>query len=544
MSGDSDVHRNHVAASAEVSQPSCDSPVILMNSTSAKCETRRILLTGGTGYVGGRLLSVVERRSCPLRLLARRPSHLRSRVSTRHEIVEADVNDETSLDSALEGVHTAYYLIHSMGAGEDFEAEDRRAARNFARAARRKGVERIIYLGGLGDESEQLSPHLRSRHEVGRILKESGAMVVEFRASIIIGSGSLSFELIRSLVEKLPVMICPRWVSTPAQPIAIEDVLSYLDAALDLSAGESRIYEIGGPDEVSYADIMQEYAHQRNLARLMISVPVLSPRLSSLWLGLVTPIYARIGRTLVESLRNPTIVQNRRARDDFDIVPMGLTEAIHRALANEDRTFAQTRWQDAVSSSREAVRYGGEHFGNRLVDSRSSVVEVSTEQAFAVIEQLGGQMGWHFANWLWKLRGFIDLLVGGPGLRRGRRHPSELTVGDTVDCWRVEEIDPPRSLRLFAEMRLPGRAWLEFEVSPHADGAMITQTAVFDPVGLSGLVYWYGIYPLHQLIFAGMLRGIAQAAKRSVQSADRMKCSTPTSGRPTQEDCSIANARI
>lgn len=487
----------------------------------------KILVTGGTGYVGGRLISLLEQRGADLRLMGRRPEHLRARVAGDHEIVRGDVTDPQSLMDALRGVHTAYYFIHSMGSGEDFEGQDRAAARHFAEAARHNGVERIIYLGGLGDESEHLSPHLRSRHEVGRILRESGAIVIEFRASIIIGSGSLSFELIRALVQKLPVMLCPRWVESPAQPIAIEDVLAYLAAAIDLDVDESRIYEIGGPEPVSYGDIMREYARQRHLRRLMIPVPFLSPRLSGLWLGLVTPVYARIGRQLVESLRNPTVVRDRSAEQDFDIHPLGLAASIERALTNEDQQFAQTRWQDAVSSARSPRTYGGKRFGNRLVDSRSALVDVAPEQAFAPIQRIGGATGWYYANILWRLRGLLDLLAGGVGLRRGRRHPVELAVGDTLDCWRVETVDPPRQLRLSAEMRLPGRAWLEFEVTPHGDGSLITQTAIFDPVGLSGLLYWYGIYPLHQLVFAGMLRRIAEVARTSSRDVVEPAALTP-----------------
>lgn len=473
----------------------------------------KILVTGGTGYVGGRLIPLLEQRGESLRLMARRTDYLRSRVGAQLEIVEGDVTKPDSLNDALRNIDTAYYLVHSMGSGDDFEQQDRQAARNFAKAARENNVRRIIYLGGLGDESEELSKHLRSRQEVGEVLKESGAKVIEFRASIIIGSGSLSFELIRSLVQKLPVMICPRWVGTLTQPIAIEDILAYLVSALDLDGAGNQVYEIGGPDQVSYGEIMQEYARQRQLKRFMIPVPFLSPRLSSLWLGLVTPVYSQIGRKLIDSLRNPTVVTDNASRRDFDIVPMGLKHAIRRALSKEDHQFAQTRWQDAVSSSRKPKRYGGERFGNRLVDSRSTAVSVPPGKAFAPIQRIGGQTGWYYADSLWRIRGFLDLFAGGVGLRRGRRHAEQLVVGDTLDCWRVEEIDPPHVLRLFAEMRLPGRAWLEFEVSKRGEGSEITQTAIYDPVGLLGLAYWYGIYPLHQLVFAGMLRNVAAAAE-------------------------------
>ena len=475
---------------------------------------RKILITGGTGYVGGRLIPLVRDRGdeFQLRLMARQPEYLRARVGDDVEIVEGDVTRPETLAAALEGIDTAYYLIHSMGSGQDFEEQDRLAARNFAQAAKASGVKRIVYLGGLGVQDESLSKHLRSRHEVGAVLQESGAQVIEFRASIVIGSGSLSFELIRALVQKLPVMICPKWVSTAAQPIAIEDVLAYLSFALDHEAGESRVYEIGGPDQVSYGDLMREYAKQRGLKRLMIPVPFLSARLSSLWLGLVTPVYATIGRKLVESLKNPTVVHDQSALDAFPLRPMSLTAAIERALSKEDSEFAATRWQDAVSSSQAPKRFGGEQFGNRLVDCRTIAVNLPSEKAFAPIQRIGGKTGWYYGNFLWRIRGFLDLLVGGPGLRRGRREPVELKVGDTLDCWRVEKIDAPHILRLHAEMRLPGRAWLEFAVTPTEAGCTITQTAMFDPVGLFGLCYWYSIWPLHQFIFTGMLRRIAEAA--------------------------------
>ncbi len=476
-----------------------------------------ILITGGTGYVGGRLIPLLLNRKedLDLRLMARVPEYLRARVNGDVDIVQGDVTKPETLAACLTGIDTAFYLIHSMGSGQDFEDEDRLAARNFAEAAKANGVKRIIYLGGLGEQDGSLSKHLRSRHEVGDLLQESGAQVIEFRASIVIGSGSLSFELIRALVQKLPVMICPKWVSTAAQPIAIEDVLAYLTGALDLEAGESRVYEIGGPDQVSYGDLMREYARQRGLKRLMIPVPFLSARLSSLWLGLVTPVYATIGRKLVESLKNPTVVNDNSALDAFPLRPMSLEAAIGRALSKEDQEFASTRWQDAVSSSQAPRRFGGEQFGNRLVDCRTTYVDLPPERAFAPIQRIGGKTGWYYGNFLWRIRGFMDLLVGGPGLRRGRRHPVELNVGDTLDCWRVEKIDPPKMLRLHAEMRLPGRAWLEFVVTPSGKGCEITQTAMFDPVGLFGLCYWYSIWPLHQFIFAGMLRRIAEAATAS-----------------------------
>jgi uncharacterized protein YbjT (DUF2867 family) len=474
-----------------------------------------ILLTGATGYVGGRLLSLLQQRGVPVRCLTRRPDALRDRINPATEIVPGDVFDHESLRSAFEGVETAYYFVHSMGDNRDFESQDRIAAENFAKAATYAGVRRIVYLGGLGNPDEKLSKHLRSRHETGDVLRAHHAQVIEFRASIVIGSGSLSFEMIRTLVERLPIMICPRWVQVKAQPIAIEDLLAYLIAALQLPTIPSQIYEVGGPDQVSYGQIMQEYSRQRGLTRWMIPVPLLTPYLSSLWLGLVTPLYARVGRKLVESLRNPTLLSNNLAEAVFAVRPRSVHDAIARALVNEDREFAETRWSDALSSAGRSPSWGGVRYGSRLVDSRTIKVAVSPARAFAPIRRIGGRTGWYYGNWLWSLRGFLDLLVGGVGVRRGRRDPDNLHVGDPLDFWRVEVFEPHQRLRLHAEMKLPGRAWLEFEVNPSEQGSTIRQTAIFDPLGLAGLLYWYGIAPLHQFVFAGMLRNIAHAAEQS-----------------------------
>lgn len=473
----------------------------------------KVLLTGASGYVGGRLLRLLSDRSIPVHCLARHPEFLSARVTDTVEVVRGDVLDRESLMAAMAGVETAYYFVHSMGSADDFEEADRRAALNFAEVAREAGVQRIIYLGGLGDEQDELSPHLRSRHEVGQLLRSTGVPVIEFRASIVLGSGSLSFEMVRALVEKLPVMITPRWVNVPAQPIAIDDLLKYLIAALHVKGSDSRVYEIGGIDSVSYAELMREYARQRGLRRLLIRVPVLSPRLSSLWLGLVTPVYARIGRKLIDSIRHPTLVRDPSALADFGICPIGYRDAIAAALRNEDREIAETHWSDAISSSGAKRSWNGVRFGNRLIDSRIESSPASPEYAFVPIRRIAGERGWYHANGLWKLRGLLDLLVGGVGHRRGRRDFDQIRVGDAVDGWRVEALEPNRRLRLFSEMRLPGRAWLEFEVQPTVTGSQIRQTAMFDPVGLAGLAYWYVVFPLHQIVFAGMLHGIVRAGR-------------------------------
>ncbi len=476
----------------------------------------RILVAGATGYVGGRLLKVLESDGRRVRCLARRAEFLRPRVAASTEVVQGDVLQRESLIEALRGVHTAYYLIHSMGSSDDFCEQDRQAAASFGAAAREAGVRRIIYLGGLGSDDE-LSSHLASRQEVGRILRESGVPTFEFRASIIIGSGSVSFEMIRALVDKLPVMVTPRWVRVMAQPIAIEDVIAYLVAALDIDDTGSAVFEIGGAERASYLDIMAEYARQRGMRRWMIPVPVLTPRLSSLWLGLVTPLYARVGRKLIDSLRNETVVTGDLASRTFPVRARGLREAISRALEHEDLEFDATRWSDAVSSLGETAAWGGVKFGSRLLDSRSVHLPLPASACFRPIQQIGGAVGWYQSDWLWRLRGYIDLLLGGAGMRRGRRHPVDLMPGETVDFWRVEALEPNRLLRLYAEMRLPGRAWLQFEVEPDASGSTVRQTALFDPRGFFGLLYWYALYPLHAIIFSGMLRGIASAAQQPIQ---------------------------
>jgi uncharacterized protein YbjT (DUF2867 family) len=486
-----------------------------------------IFLSGASGYVGGRLLRRLEQSGRRLRCMARKPEFLRPHVNPRTEVFAGDVFRPDSLRAALAGADTAYYLIHSMSAAGTFEERDRDAARNFGDAAREAGVRRIIYLGGLGAGAGQLSPHLRSRHEVGELLRASGVRVIEFRASIVIGSGSLSFEIVRALVERLPIMIAPRWVRTPAQPIGIEDVVAYLAGALDLPQGQSRVYEIGGADQASYGELMLEYARQRGLRRVILPVPVLTPHLSSLWLTLVSPAHAQVGRLLIEGLRNPTLVRDTAALRDFPVRPMSLREAIERALRNEDREFAETRWSDALSSGAGIRTWGGIRFGSRIVDSRSAAVPAPAPAAFRPIRRIGGRTGWYYGNWLWRVRGLVDSFFGGVGLRRGRRDPEQLSPGDTLDFWRVEACEPDRKLRLLAEMKLPGRAWLEFEVTADGAGSVIRQTAIFDPVGLPGLVYWYALYPLHTLIFRGMLRRIAAEASRAAPRAAAAPSSAP-----------------
>ena len=471
-----------------------------------------ILLTGATGYVGGRLLKVLEESQFRLRCLARRPELLSPRVASNTDVVKGDVLDRSSLISAMDGVKIAFYLVHSMDSAGSFEEHDRIAAQNFGEIAKESGVDRIIYLGGLGNEKEILSSHLRSRQEVGNVLRASKVPIIEFRASIVIGSGSLSFEMIRSLVERLPVMLIPKWALMSAQPIAIDDLISYLIEALYKTDNSNYLFEIGGFDQVSYLEIMRMYAKNINKKVLMIPVPVLTPYLSSLWLGLVTPLYARIGRKLVESIVHSTVVQDDTALCKFNIKPIGVEEAIQRAIKLENKESAASRWYDSTSSSGETNPYKGYRFTERLVDARTLNINVPPETAFNPITNIGGEKGWYAWNLLWQLRGLIDLLLGGVGMRRGRSNKDKLIAGGIIDFWRIEKVVPNNFLSLSAEMKLPGRAWLEFEVVGHGNSSTINQTAIFEPAGIFGKIYWYSLYPLHQLIFSGMLQAIATKA--------------------------------
>ena len=479
-----------------------------------------ILVTGASGYIGGRLVAALVGAGRRIRCVTRRPELSAGRFGSGTEVVAGDMLDTDSMRRAMAGVDLAYYLVHSLGSRGHFEEEEERAARSFVDAARQAGVRRIVYLGGLAHPDELArqaeagaSAHMSSRLRVGDVLRGSGIPTVEFRASIVIGAGSLSFELIRALVQRLPVMVTPRWVSVQAQPIAIADVIAYLVAALDVPLDASRVFEIGGAEITSYRGLMEEYARQRGLRRLFVPVPFLTPQLSSLWLGLVTPIFARVGRKLIESITMPSVVRDGGAMEVFPVRPRGYRAAVRQALADEDARLVATRWSDALSSSASRQGEGaGTRFGNRLIDSRSVTVAVTAERAFAPIRRIGGARGWYYANALWRLRGVLDRMLGGVGMKRGRRDPEKLRAGDVVDCWRVVACEAPRVLSLEAEMRLPGRAWLQFEVTPCAEGASIRQTAVFDPMGLGGLLYWYVLYLPHLLIFRGMLAGVAERA--------------------------------
>ena len=477
-------------------------------------ENLRILVTGATGYIGGRLVPRLLDKGHKVRCIARNPSRLAGHPWPGVEIVPGDLGDPAAPLQALQGIDVAYYLIHSMAAGHAFWERDRSMALAFGEAAAQAGVRRIIYLGGLGDPEKVHSRHLVSRQEVGRCLAAGGVPVIEFRAAVIVGSGSASFEMIRHLTERLPVMITPRWVNTRCQPIGIRSVLNYLLEALDHPTAQG-IYEIGGQDILSYREMMLRYARLRGLRRLILSIPVPRPELSSRWVGLVTPIPASIARPLVESLRTEVIARDNRALSTFTVRPTGYDEAVRRALARLTADDIETTWASSLSSlaqDKPEARALRSHEG-MLLDSQRRRVKATPEKVFGAISALGGENGWPAGNFLWQLRGLMDRLVGGTGMRRGRRRPRELWVGDPVDFWRVEALEAPHLLRLRAEMKLPGRAWLQFEVRPDAEGSLVEQTAFFEPHGVPGYLYWYSVLPFHRFIFPGLIDALKATAE-------------------------------
>jgi uncharacterized protein YbjT (DUF2867 family) len=456
--------------------------------------------------------------------LARDPTRLEGRSWVNQvEIVEGDLLEAETLREAFRGIGVVYYLVHSLGGGDAFPERDVTAARNCAEAARKAGVERIIYLGGLGDPDARLSTHLRSRQETGEALRSTDVQVTELRAAVIVGSGSVSFEMIRYLTERLPVMICPRWVNTKVQPIAIRNVIDYLLAVLDQPATVGKILEIGGTDVLTYAQMMKGYAKARGLKRWLISVPFLTPRLSSYWVHIITPISASIARPLIKGLANEVIVRDNEAQRLMpDIRLLDYKESLERALMRLQNQIVETSWSDALASSQGDVRPVALISREGMILERREHIAAATPAAtFRDFSSLGGRRGWLYMNWAWKARGIVDRALGGVGMRRGRRDPHHLRVGDAVDFWRVEAVVPDRLIRLRAEMKVPGRAWLEFEAHPRDDGQTdLTQTAIFEPKGLAGLAYWYLLYPMHALIFVGMIRRIARSASEREQSKD------------------------
>jgi uncharacterized protein YbjT (DUF2867 family) len=481
------------------------------------------LVTGATGYIGGRLVPELLAAGHTVRVMSRSPERLRDHPwADQVEMVRADAGDEEQVAAACAGVDVVYYLIHALGGGPSFEETDRRTARVMAAAAREAGVGRLVYLGALEPEGEDLSPHLRSRIEVAGILLASGVPTVVLRAAVVLGSGSASFEMLRYLTERLPVMVTPRWVHSRIQPIAIRDVLRYLVGCAQLPPSVHRCFDIGGPDVMNYAEMMQRYASVAGLPRRrIVPVPLFSPSLSSHWVGLITPVPAGIARPLVESLRNTVICREHDIAGYLPDPPEGLLgfdEAVRLAVQRVRDSAVSTRWASASvpGAPSDPLPTDPDWAGGSLyVDERARHSTAPPEALWRVVEGIGGENGWYSFPLAWEVRGLLDRMVGGVGLRRGRRDPRRLYVGDALDFWRVEERETGRLLRLRAEMRLPGLAWLEFHVEHDGDGAVLRQRATFAPRGLAGHVYWRGIAVFHGVVFGGMLRGLVRAAEQS-----------------------------
>jgi uncharacterized protein YbjT (DUF2867 family) len=493
-------------------------------------DTTLCLVTGATGYIGGRLVPQLLEAGFAVRVMSRSGSKLRDVPWARDvEIVEGDARDPDDVAKAMAGVDVAYYLIHALGSGRSFAETDRQTARTFADAARYAGIGRLVYLGGLYPKDAELSPHLKSRAEVGDIVLASGVPTVVLKAAVILGSGSASFEMLRYLTERLPAMITPKWLSTRIQPIAIRDVLLYLVGCATLPAEVSRAFDIGGPDILTYEEMMQRYAAVARLPRrIVVKTPFLTPSLSSHWVGLVTPVPSSIARPLVESLRNEVVVGDHDIAEWIPDPPEGLLgfdDAVRLALKRIRDFEVTTRWSSAsvAGAPSDPLPTDPDWAGGSLyVDDRSSVVSASKQTLWRVVEGIGGDNGWYSWPLAWRVRGVLDRLQGGPGLRRGRRDPQDLQVGDALDWWRVEEIDDVRLLRLRAEMRVPGLAWLELIVDEDDAGRTVfRQRALYHPSGLLGQLYWWSVTPFHGVVFGGMQRNIARTAEQlEAQSPD------------------------
>lgn len=486
-----------------------------------------ILVTGATGYVGGRLAPLLLERGYRIRAVARSLDKLACRPfasDPRCELARADVLDLDSLRAALAGCRAAYYLVHSMGsAGERFAQADHESARLFAQACAETGVERIIYLGGLGDERADLSHHLRSRLETGKILASGPVPVTFLRAAAILGAGSASYEILRSLVERLPVMITPRWVRTRCQPISIRNVLDYLAGCLEHPETAGQTYDIGGPDILDYEELFHIYAEVAGLRRrVVIPVPFLSPRLSKYWLRFITPVPPSVFSPLVEGLRNEVVCAENRIREVIPVPLQSVRETFQAARRDLKDRLVPTCWSDAgqVRAPEWLVCGDVPYAGGKVYEiGYKAVLSAPPETVWTAVESIGGERGWYFADILWKLRGLVDRMMGGVGLGPGRKNPQCLLVGDSLDCWRVHASEPPRRLVLLAVMKSPGEAALELTLAPAAGGATaFTLLARFQPRGLAGLAYWYGLFLPHLVLFRGMIRGLAKAAGAAVLS--------------------------
>lgn len=484
-----------------------------------------IWVSGGTGYVGARLIPRLLEAGYKVRAISRTVDKLTSRSWASHpglEICPADVLDLESLNQTLKGCSAAYYLVHSMNAHPNTYREmDKVAAQNFTSVASEVGVERIIYLGGLGSNDSELSKHLKSRQEVADILSSGSVPVTVLRAAMIIGSGSASFEILRYLVDRLPIMITPRWVSTPCQPIAIRNVLHYLIGCLDEASTTGKTFDIGGEEVVTYRDLMEIYAEEAGLPkRAVLPIPFFTPRLSSYWIHLVTPMPASIARPLAEGLKNPVVCQNHEI---VNLLPQELVscrKAIKLALERMEMQQVESHWSDAgYTFPPEWVYSGDPHWAGGTIyeDKRKIKLKAKPEEVWKPICRIGGKTGWYYGDWLWRLRGILDRMVGGVGLRRGRRHPVELRPGDALDFWRVADLQVNKRLMLIAEMKLPGQAILDFKIHKIDEQTVeLEQIARFLPKGLLGILYWFLVTPLHFFVFNGMLRGIAKSSGKEL----------------------------
>jgi uncharacterized protein YbjT (DUF2867 family) len=483
---------------------------------------RRVAIAGATGYIGGRLAPRLLDSGFAVRCLVRSPAKLQERAwakDSRVEVQQTDLSDAESVARNLERCQAAFYLVHSMtSAGAEYAEQDRRLALVFAGAARKAGVERIIYLGGLGETGADLSEHLSSRREVEEALSSAGVPITVLRAAMIIGSGSASFEILRYLVERLPIMITPRWVSTPCQPIAVRNVIGYLIGTLSKPEMSGGVFDIGGPEVLCYRDIMRVMAEELGLrGRRVVPVPVLTPRLSSYWIHLITPLSHQIAKPLAEGLKNPVVCRESRITQLIPQELLTVRESIRAALHRMSENQVETSWSMAGPIPGDPDWAGGTVFR----DERQMTIEAPAEAVFRAVCRVGGGHGWYAADWLWKIRGWIDVMVGGPGLRRGRRDPETIGFGEALDFWRVVGVTRDRRLALRAEMKLPGEALIEFLIEPKGQGqCTLQQRVLFRPRGLFGLVYWFGISPLHEIVFRGMLLGIQRDVLKSAEAIE------------------------
>lgn len=481
-----------------------------------------ILVTGATGYVGGRLVPRLLDAGYRVRCLARDPSRLEGRPwLPRVEVATGDALDPASLDRAMQGVSTAYYLIHGMQGGKVNAERDLQVAHNFAASSEKAGLERVIYLGELVDATANLSPYLRSRHETGYILRQSAVPVTEFRAGMIVGSGSALFEMIRYLSEREPVLICPAWFFSIAQPISIHDVMDYLVATLKVPASVGKLVEIGGPTRLTYADMLLDYARERGLKRWLIRTPFSVPRLSAYWVHMVTPIHWRVVLPLIEGLRARLVVQENEAKKLFpDIKPMDFPSAVRLALGRVLSDTVETSWSDAlVNTAGDVQPYKFSIEEGMMFERRALLLNLPPNAVFRAYTGVGGMRGWLYMDWAWALRGWMDKAIGGVGIRRGRRNPDDIRAGESLDFWRVEAVEPDRLMRLRAEMKVPGKAWLQFESIPQEDGrTLLTETAYFAPRGFWGFLYWYAMWPFHAFLFDGLIRQLASRSRLLAQT--------------------------